>query len=600
MRPRRDPPTAARPPTRSAGSPGAAGSRRSQPEAPGRTLPSLCREIDGQPFWSYRRLLGRHRLGEFEIIVDRVSPDPFAGPARVRLTVDRATAALPPALVANRRSRIAAEDFVARSASIALAEQAVASASAPPGTGRVFVERCGPCVLERSICHIDDARIELRVFVDLPASGRRVRGVQADRLFQETLVRLATSTLLFSARRVAEIERHVFLAEDHLHIQAELTRRGLVAFVADGSLLARASGTDEAPRRDGREMAFESPGSLAITIPLPHAGPVRGMGVPAGITLIIGGAFHGKSTLLDALSSGIHPHVEGDGRERVASLPEAVVVRAEDGRSVRRVDVSGFFGPLPSGEFPGDFSTEKASGSTSQAAAIVEALESGARVLLVDEDTSAMNFLIRDGRMQRLLPRPSEPVVPLLDRLRELYDRFAVSTVLVTGGSGDYIEAADTVLCLSEYRTVDATARAREIASQTRSTRLREDHPPMHPPARREILSSGAVSPSARFGLRGPRSIRIGEDTIEMTAIEQLQEAGQVRAVAALLRRAAQLAEGGMELAALLDELESILDAHGLDSLDPPAAYDLARPRRHEVAAALNRWRALPVRRPDR
>jgi predicted ABC-class ATPase len=323
------------------------------------------------------------------------------------------------------------------------------------------------------------------------------------------------------------------------------------------------------------------------------------MGIPAGITLIVGGAFHGKTTLLDAIASGIDPHPPGAGRERVAVLREAVSIRAEEGRPVARVDLSPFLMEIPSGTLAGDFSSERAGGSVAQAASFVEAIELGARVVLVDEDTSAMNLLVRDGRMQRLVPRPAEPIVPLIDRVRELYERFGVSTILATGSSGDYLEVADTVIRMNGYRAEDATARAREIATATRAMRLRETLPPLAVSARRAPRLEGK-SKDLKTGLHGPRAARIGDEAVDLAGLSQISETGQVRAIGALLREAAARMEGGADIAAVCDDLEKLLEEAGLDALDPPAAYDLSRPRRFEIGAALNRWRSLRFRRPDR
>jgi predicted ABC-class ATPase len=567
------------------------------PDAPG--LRGLLRSIDGASYAAYRRILGRHEVGEFVVVVDRVPPDPYAGPARVRLVCDRTKAHLPSELVSTRARRIGVEDYLARSAVEALASQLRRGGNAPPGSGRISMDPPGPAMLERGASRITSTGIELRLFVDLPALERKVLGQQAESLFFSDLARLATATLLFSSRRVEDATRFADAAEDHEALQAELAARGLVAFVADGSLLARAGGDDAGPRKDGREVPFEAPESLAATVRLPHAGPTRGMGIPAGVTLIVGGGFHGKSTLLDAVAAGVHPHRPGDGRDRVAALASALVVRSEDGRAVRRVDVSGFLSDLPSGERSVDFTTERASGSTSIAAAIAEAVEVGARVLLVDEDKAATNFMIRDGRMQRLVPRSQEPIVPFLDRVVELYRRMGVSTLLVTGGSGDYLEVADTVILMHAYRAEDATKRAREVAAATRSMRLAEPVSAMQLPAARRPTARTDGERPLRVGLRGPRSVRIGDETLDLSALEPIEETGQIRALAYLLREAADRMADTKTMRDLLGEINVWLDEAGLDALDPPAVYDLSRPRSFDLAAAINRWRSLAVARED-
>jgi predicted ABC-class ATPase len=552
-------------------------------------LRRLLRKLDGASYTQYKRLRGSYVLGEFRMIVDRVPPDPFAGSAQVRMIIDRRSAALPAQLADNGVRRMGTEDFLARETASLLRRRLGTAASKP-----IRVERCSPEVVERAVCRIDERNIELRLFIDLPAAGRRIRGLQAEKLFFSHLPLLAKATLLFSARKVERASEAADNVEDHLAVQAELAKRGLVAFVADGSMLARAGGEDAGPRRDGHEVPFSAPESLRVKLDLPHAGGVSGLGIPAGVTLIVGGGFHGKSTLLDAISMGVYPHRPGDGREMVAAIPETVTIRAEDGRSVRAADISGFLGELPSGARSRRFSTDKASGSTSQASAIVEALEVGAKLLLLDEDRCATNFMIRDGRMQRLVPRPAEPIIPFIDRVRELYDRFGISTILVTGGSGDYLEVAHKVIRMEAYVPRDATEAAREIAERTRSMRLVESAEPMKlPSARSPRLNPRLNAPSLRTGVRGPHRVRLGKETVNLSALEQIAESGQVRALAILMKLAAERAGEGIALRKLIEDLDAMLDERGMDVLQTPVAYDLARPRRYELAAALNRWRSL-------
>lgn len=561
-------------------------------------LRGVLRRIDGAPYGRYRELLGRFRLGEFELVVDRVPPDPYAGPARLRIVASRAACGIPDDLVSCRARRLGVEDFLGSEADEVIGRQIGHSRRIPPGSGSVRLDSGGPAVMERSACRLTQVNVELRLFVGLPAGGRRIHARKAEELLLTGLPRVATSALLFSARRIEAARRAADNVEDHLALQEALDRRGLVAFIADGSLLARAGGHDQRPRRDGREVEFRAPDGLRVTLDLPHAGPVSGMGIPAGVTLIVGGGFHGKSTLLEAIARGVHPHRPGDGRERVAALPATVLIRAEDGRSVRGVDISAFLGDLPSGARASEFTTEKASGSTSQAAAIVEALELGAKLLLMDEDRCATNFMVRDGRMQRLVPAGAEPIVPFVDRVREIFGTCGVSTILVTGGSGDYLDVADTVIQMLAYEPRDVTGPARKIAEETKSMRLDEPRGSLEKPTARAPLPGPGLDPrSLRTASRGPRAVRIGEETVELHALEQLVEVGQVRALGSLMKRAVRRMDGETRLARLVEESESWLDREGIDALDRPVAYDLSRPRGFEFGAALNRWRQLCVRR---
>jgi predicted ABC-class ATPase len=540
-------------------------------------------------------------VADFVITVDRVAPDPFAGPSRVRLAIALSSTALNEELVASGDRRSAVEDWVARRAARAL-EEGIADPASRGDLRAVRLQELGAAIVGRSACRITQQAIELRLLVALPARGRRILGPRAAELLVQGLPRLGTASLLFSSHAREQASAAAANVENHRAIQQQLSGRGLVAFLARGSLLARASGAaeeEDPPLSDGREVPLDAPASLSTTFDVPHGAPLTGLGVPAGVTLIVGGAFHGKSTLLDAIARGVHPHRLGDGRERVVTVPEAVVVRAEDGRSVRGVDISAFLGELPSGMQASRFDTDKASGSTSQAASVIEAIECGARCLLLDEDRCATNFMVRDGRMQRLVPRPDEPIIPYIDRVRELWERFGISTILVTGGTGDYLEVADTVIGMRDYHPTDLTPAAREVVRQTRTMRLQEEVAPIRPATPRVPSLNPRVSKGreARYGVRGPRGVRAGPETIDLSALEQIAETGQVRAIARLLRVTASELGKEVEMCDLLDRLEQRLDRAGMDGLDRPAAYDLSRPRRYEMAATINRWRALVVER---
>lgn len=217
-----------------------------------------------------------------------------------------------------------------------------------------------------------------------------------------------------------------------------------------------------------------SPASLSITIQTPNSGTVSGMGIPKGVTLIVGGGYHGKSTLLRALEIGVYNHVPGDGRERVVSNPSAVKIGAEDGRRIEKVNISPFINNLSFGKNTQAFSSENASGSTLQAANIIESLEIGASVILIDEDTSATNFMIRDHRMQELVSKEKEPITPFIDKVRHLYTDCGVSTILAIGGAGDYFDVADYVICMVEYTPRDVTGDAKRITDKFVSERISE------------------------------------------------------------------------------------------------------------------------------
>lgn len=558
------------------------------------TLRAILRRIDGKGYKAYRELQGSYDFGRFRLAVDHVQGDPYAAPSRISVTVPADRAALPAALWKTPVRRTALEDGLGRA--IAAAIRAHVKGRRGIGrSGRVAIAPYGQQVLVRNALLVSDAGVEARLTVGLPAVGRTVQGGEAEAMLCRELPRVVESSLLFANLDGERLRRHVESVEDQDCLRRALAREGLIAFVADGAILPRRSGIDDRPLRQGA-VPFRTPESLARTLTLPNAGAVRGMGIPAGVTLVVGGGFHGKSTLLHALERGVYDHLPGDGRERVATDPCAVKIRAEDGRGIFAVNISPFIANLPLGRDTASFSTENASGSTSMAANIAEAMECGAKVLLIDEDTSATNFMIRDERMQRLVARDKEPITPLLHRVRELFDVHGVSTVIVMGGSGDYLEVADTVIMLDNYAVRDVTDEAHRIAGEGRLPLTPDNARPLDRfGARRptpQVLDPARGRKEVRIDAKGVDTILYGEQEIDLGRVEQLVDPGQTRAIGLLIHRYAEhhahpptgLAEG---LKRALGEVKE----GGLDLLPPWKTGDLALPRLFETAAAVNRMR---------
>jgi predicted ABC-class ATPase len=424
-------------------------------------LRSTLRRIDRRGYKAYEEIRGLYRATDVVLAIDHVQGDPYAPPSRVRLLVERQRLALPD--TANRVRRIALEDFLARRAQRMIERFGRRRA----GTGRsglITIDAGGQEVVERTACRITDDRVELRLFVGLPAAGRTILGDRAEELLADLLPEIARATLMLDRAALAEAERFIAVVDDAEALRAQLPAHGLVAFVGRGAILPRRSGVSQEPLREG-VVPFEPPPSLEFELETLHSGPVRGMGIPEGVTLIVGGGFHGKSTLLEALARGVYNHIPGDGRERVVTRSDAVVIRAEDGRRVVGVDLSAFIRNLPLGRSTECFTSDDASGSTSQAANIMEALEVGARVLLMDEDTCATNFMIRDHLMRELVPADAEPIVPFIDRVRQLSRSAGISTVLVMGGAGDYLHVADTVIWTLRSRHERSPAGTARVSS---------------------------------------------------------------------------------------------------------------------------------------
>jgi predicted ABC-class ATPase len=458
----------------------------------------------------------------------------------------------------------------------------------------ITIDACRKTVLDRSACLIGADEVELRFTVDLPGAGRRNRGSKAASLLVDVLPGIISHSALARTLDLDDLEHHAATVEDQEAVRAALPDAGLVAFVANGAVLPRRSGVDDRPLSDG--VPFLSPPSLEVALETPNAGPVRGMGIPHGVTLIVGGGFHGKSTVLRAVEAGIWDHIPGDGRELVVSDPDVIKIRAEDGRAVHAVDISDFISHLPGGRGTASFTTDLASGSTSQAASLVEALEAGATALLLDEDTSATNFMIRDRRMQALVAKTEEPITPFVDRIRELRDELGVSTLLVMGGSGDYFDHADVVIQMADYLPRDVTIDARRIAADLATGREEEREAALEPPEPRRLLPN-SVNPERRPGrwkiqARGLDTLIVGRSDIDVRALEQLQDPSQLRTIGWILGRLSELREPELEPLQQITEMIETLHGGDWDWLTGRPDGDLAVPRPHEVMAALNRLRS--------
>jgi predicted ABC-class ATPase len=433
--------------------------------------------------------------------------------------------------------------------------------------------------------------------VGLPARGRTVDASAARTVLLDELPEVVRRALVPGGVSVDRARHHVETVEDADHLRLRLLDLGLVAFVADGSVLPRESGASDRPLRAGA-VPFEGPEELRVSVELPNRGEVEGMGIPEGVTLVVGGGFHGKSTLLSALAWGVYDHVAGDGRELVVARSDAVKIRAEDGRSVAGVDISAMIGELPGGRDTEDFSTPNASGSTSQAANIAEALEMGTSLLLVDEDTSATNFMIRDERMRELVRK--EPISPFIDLVRPLHRTLGVSTVVVVGGVGDYLDVADRVLLMEDYEPLDVTPRARELVREF-PPRAPIGDGEMRPPRGRRVRASSIDLRRGRRETargRGPHTIELGRERVELSYLEQLAEAGQTETIARLIGEFAAAGQSRSVKDVVEEALDSIAEK-GLDSLGSyrgrhPGELSLARAQ--EVAASINRIRSLEAR----
>ena len=581
-----------------------------------KTVENLRRTLarmDGRSYTTYKEIEGSYAFPTFSLHIDHVQGDSFAAPSKVRARVPQSAAGLPNELFKNRPRLLALADLLGRTVRKSI-QQGGTERRGTGKSGLIAIDAGGQEVLQRTAVVVTPEWVEARLFIGLPAAGRRVLSREAETMLCHELPEIVERGLIWANLPQTETERFVLCVENQEHIRERLDALGLIAFVADGAILPRESGASDRPLDRNRAIPFKSPDSMRVTVALPNpvdggnggTSSVSGMGIRKGVTLIVGGGYHGKSTLLRAIERGVYPHVPGDGREYVVTNPTAVKIRAEDGRRVEKVDISAFIGDLPFGGPTSAFSSDDASGSTSQAANIIEALEIGAKVLLLDEDTSATNFMVRDARMQALVHKKDEPITPFLDRVRETYERFGVSTVLVMGGCGDYFDVADTVILMRNYLPCDVTVAAREVAHQQPTTRRSETV------SQAKTITARIPLPESFDPSRGRRAVKIdakgidrilyGRDAIDLRHLEQLVDESQTRAIGTAIHLAVkQFMDGERTLREVVDALDTFFNEHGLDPLDPfrrgehhPGAF--ARPRRYEIAAAINRLRALRMR----
>ena len=570
-------------------------------------LRRMLRAVDHKSYPAYKDLKGAYSFGSFLLGIDHVQGDPFASPSRLSVQIDGAKAAFPPAYYKEKHCRIALQDYLNRLFYQEI-EKYTFKAKGSGKSGLIAVSRCGQEVLERSAVTIrpTDGQLLVRFSVGFPANGRTINASQLERILFEFLPACVTAVLFYRRLPAAKVQSVIHLAEDQQFIRSQLEPLGLCAFVANGSVLPRQSGVSDRPMKDG--IPFVSPKSMEVTLDLPHHGPLSGMGIRKGITLIVGGGYHGKSTLLEALELGVYNHIAGDGREYVITDDSALKIRAEDGRSIKKTDISMFINNLPNKKDTRAFYSEDASGSTSQAANVIEGMESGAKVFLIDEDTCATNFMIRDELMQRVVCREEEPITPFIERARFLYEKCGISSILVAGSSGAYFYIADTILQMDRYVPKDITEFAKKEAGQYASAAAAVQGRPAVQKLPDPALPSFQRIPSCNMTLRrddrlktrtrGTDDVQLGHENIDLRYLEQLADQEQTAALSYILALAEKnLLDGRKTMTQLVDAICALMDQKGLAGLSSGGYLptDLAMPRRQEIFACFNRYRGLKL-----
>ena len=494
-----------------------------------------------------------------------------------------------------KQRRIAFQDYLLRRIAAKIREYSF-RAKGSGKSGLMGISQPGQEILEHSACWVntENGDITIRMEIGFPANGRTINSQELGKILFDFLPACVRQTLLASSCDRKALDQVLYLADDQQYIREQLEVLGLAAFVANGSLLPRKSGISSLPMKEA--VAFTSPESMEVVLELPHRGRLVGMGIKRGVTLIVGGGYHGNSTLLEALELGVYNHIAGDGREYVITDGSAMKLRAEDGRSIQNTDISMFIRNLPSGRDTTSFSTEDASGSTSQAAATVEAMEMGAKVFLIDEDTSATNFMIRDELMQRVVSRDVEPIIPFIDRVRELYEENGISTILVAGSSGAYFHKADTVIQMNRYQPLEITALAKGEALKYPYA-LEGARKAEAPDFGRIVKRDAGFAKDDRIKIKtgGLDGFSINHETVDMRYVEQLVDSQQLTALAYLIKyMKLHSFDGKRTLGQAVEEICNHMDVKGFGAFcggDIPG--NLAMPRKQELYAALNRCRGL-------
>ena len=551
-------------------------------------------KIDGKGYKAYKVLEGKYDFKKYVLSIDHVQGDPVASPSRVRIIIDNKIAQIPEELFDNKNKEIAVCDFLTRLFSKNIKNQSEKIFGSGK-SGLIEISRCPQEILERTAIIRNKNFFEVRFYVGFPARGRSVLARELEKIIFNIIPNIVENTFIYKNINKLNLINRVKLIEDQFYIRKNLKEKGLVAFVANESILPRESGVSARPLRNGKK--FISPQALEVEFDTPNRGKIKGMGIPKGITLIVGGGYHGKSTLLKALELGIYNHIEGDGREFVITDESALKVRAEDGRAITSTDISLFINNLPNGKDTVKFNTENASGSTSQAANIIEAIESKSKVLLIDEDTSATNFMIRDDIMQQLVVKEKEPITPFIDVAKSLYKQLGISTVLVAGSCGDFFDIADLVIQMDSYEPYEVTAKAKELSRGKVSLR---DDLDISIDFRR-VLDKGSISEGPK-GIKiktlGKDGLSINKENIDLKSVEQIVDGEQINTIGMAIKFIEDKYSGkDLTIEKIVDEIEKDITKNliGIDNIKGGNG-SLAMPRKQEILCAINRLRTLKIK----
>lgn len=545
------------------------------------------RGMDHKGYPAYKSLKGTYQFKNYRLEILHVQGDPFASPSSVAVKINGRNAGFPEEYYQQKHRRIALEDYLLRNFSKTL-DSGSHRAKGSGKSGMIAASHPGQEILERTGCRVSqDGSVLFRFVVGFPARGRSIDAREMEKIFFDILPPVVEQCGFYASCDKKKVKETIALADDQYEIRKQLVQKGLVAFVADGSVLPRESGISERPMKAA--IPFKSPESLRVTLDLPHRGKISGMGIKEGITLIVGGGYHGKSTLLKTLEKSVYPHIAGDGREYVATLDCAMKIRAEDGRSVCDEDISLFIKDLPNGKDTTNFSTLDASGSTSQAANTIEAIEAGSSLLLIDEDTSATNFMIRDKLMEQVIAPGEEPIIPFIKRIRPLFEEQGVSTILVVGSCGAFFEMADTIIQMEQYLPKDITEKAKSVFGEN-NDKTRVDDKLVLPKGR--TIRIPKATERNKIKVMGTDGFSLQHHPVDLRYLEQITDGEQMLALAQILcYTMEQYGQKELSITEYLHIVMTILEQKGLEGLiSGKTIPNMAMPRKNEIAGCLNRF----------
>ena len=557
-----------------------------------KALYQKIRTLNGKNYGLYKSLADKPwDFGDFALEFLHVQGDPYAPASRVVIKANLSMLGYAGEWGGSFERRLALSDFLHRKLSQLVKEKY------PDKDAAIVFDTAGPEMLVRNSLWIDNGELRACLQVRLPGDGRKIQAEVAAEILTMVLPDLVSAGLYYSKSDEAALQEHFRVLAERKEILAQLESCGLCAFVPDGAVLPRASGLSELPLEGA--VPFTAPEQMAVTLNV-CGREIRGMGIPKGITVITGGAFHGKSTLLQALTRAVYPHIPGDGREGIVIDESALRVGVEDGRSVRGTDLSQFVRDLPGGVSTKNFNTLSASGSTSEAANLLEAMEAGSRAFLIDEDSSAVNFLIRDVRVRKLLGDDREPLIPLTDRIREISAQ-GYSFILVAGACGDYLDLADNIVIMANYKAECAKSSQPGTCSGEAAVSSARPFVGYMQPLQKSVRPTSAVERQVKVKLSGDTLLQIGflvSDTSRLnTLVDKQQRLGAGFVLLNLLQNAASNSESsdasnaGDSVAVTIQKLYEKIQNVGFRNLPQGMSREMSLPRVVDIACVAFRLR---------